>query len=148
MRWAFTYFLVAVVMLCLITVVVRLANGQPLPSHWLAEPVSLLATLFTIVVGMGIAIFLLMFLLGAVVTPEALYASTYWGRRQRVPWSDIATVSVGSYEGLPALIVRAEAMEAELYVYTLGLNRQEAHRALRSTAGPDHVLTRCFAEDA
>jgi hypothetical protein len=103
-----------------------------------------MATLFSIITGMGIVVFLLMFSVGAVVTPEALHASTYWGRRVKVPWASITNVTAGSLEGLPLLIIQSEAPKAKLYVFTLGIERQEAHMKLYSMAGPDHLFTKFF----
>jgi hypothetical protein len=146
MRWAFTYFLIAVVVLCLITVGMRIINKQPLPAHWFEDPSSLILTLVVIALGMGIAIFALLYILGAVVTRSHLRASTYWGRRVNVPWSSITNVTIGSYEGLPAVIIQSDVVRAEVYVYVLGIDRREAHAKLSSMAGPDHILTKCFAE--
>jgi hypothetical protein len=148
MRWAFTYFLGAVASLLGLTAILRIINNQPFPQHWSEKPLELAVMLLSITAGMGVVIFALLFCLSAVATRSALRASTYWGKRVTVPWSSITSIRAGSYQGLPALIIKSDNATAELYVYTLGLNRQEVHAQLHSFAGPNNMLTKCFAEDA
>jgi len=46
------------------------------------------------------------------------------------------------------LVVRSNAVRADLYVYILGIDPKHAYGMLRETAGSNHVLTRYFADQA
>lgn len=145
MRWGLAFVLVLMTSLIGLTAIIRTIYNQPFPQHWSEAPGELALISAALAIGMGTIVFAVLFALSADATKASLRASTYWGRRVTIPWSSITSVTAWSYQGLPALIIESDVSKAELYIYTLGLNRREVHSQLCRLAGPSNMLTKCFA---
>jgi hypothetical protein len=144
MRWALRVFFWVFVVIFGITAIGRWSRGQPLPAAWSERPAQYIAFFVGISAVLGLLIFVIGWVWSATVSRRGLKASTLWGGRLEVPWAAITEVRSSSIQGLPVLIVRSTTM-SDIYVYTLGVDLHEVHSKLLAAAGPDHLLTKCFA---
>jgi hypothetical protein len=93
---------------------------------------------------LGLFIFGIGWVWAAIFSPETLRATNLWGRMTEIPCASVTDVRAGSIQGLPVLIVKSSASQSDLYIYTLGLDRDIVYSQLYTLIGPDNPLTQAF----
>ena len=143
-RWALKLFLWLSIITITFTVAGRLLRGQPLPMDFLEITGKIILFCFGVGVVLGLLIFAICRVWSTTFRDGSMGATTLLGRMAEVPLSSITEVRSTSIQGLPVMIVKSSSSESELYIYTLGLDRDAAHLRLSSLAGPENLLTKAF----